>query len=67
MVSRTNVGRPRLTNFAQDFVKNAVHMGDVCQILGVLRVYLALRRIERWAVDVYAPWFQAEILGREEA
>jgi hypothetical protein len=41
-------------------------MGDVTNRLDAWTAYLALRRLENWAVKVYAPWFLREILGKKE-
>jgi hypothetical protein len=41
-------------------------MGNVTKRLDAWRVYLALLRLESWAVEDYAPWFRREILGKVE-
>jgi hypothetical protein len=59
---------PSLLNLTlvQLFVKNAIKMGDVTSRLDAWRIFIALRKLEKWAVRVYAPWFRRKILGKEE-
>ena len=48
-------------------MKNAIVLGRLTDRIQAVAIYFALRRLEKWAVDQYAPWFRKEVLGKQDA